>query len=446
MIYGTTGTGKTVFSLQSIANAVQGGAPGVYLSFSESIAEIRENGRSFGLDLAGLETNGRLVLDSVHLDPEELAAAGGLAPDSVFVRLEQAVERIGATLVVIDAINVLSQTIANTATSRAEIRRLLDALKRRGVTTIITVEVSKAATFRSEEFLADCVVQLRTEMVKGIATRRLRVVKYRGSDHRLNAYPFVITDKGVVVTPIIDDALDMPSSSERISLGIPGLDKMLRGGVFRGDTLFISGSAGSGKTSVTVSAAVASCLRDERCLFVGMEEPRAQIVRNMGAIGLDLTKWTERGLLRMIPPLRSVEGLEDHLVFILDQIEEFRPELVVIDPLTPLMALGEPEDVRETIIRLLSLIKARGATVACTLLAREENLEEQNTPFASFVDDIILLRNIEEGDERARSVTVLKARGTPHSTRVRSFGFSSRGLFVGEPVDPESGGGDGHKV
>ena len=435
-IYGGTGVGKTVFAMQCLVHAARNGEPGVFLSFGESAAEMRENSKSLGLDLAALEDAGTLVIDSALMDPAELTPEYTL--DGVFVRLEQAIERVGAKHVVIDAVNVISETIPHRVTMRADIRRLLNGLKRRGLTTIITVEIDDLQHFRAEEHLADCVIFLHHSIEKGIATRRLRVVKYRGAAHRANEYPFVISDAGLTLTVVTEALIDQGSSAERVSMGIDGLDEMLAGGVYRGDTVFVTGSAGAGKTSFTVAIAVAACLRGEKCLFVALEEPAAQIIRNMKAIGLDLTKWTKAGLLRIQSPQPSLEGLEAHLTYVLREVEEFRPSVVVLDPLTPLMAIGQSDDVRETIIRLLSIIKSQGITVACTLLAREQYLEEQNTPFASFVDDIILVRNIETDGQRHRSVSVLKARGIAHSMKVRDFEFTAHGVDVRQGHTPPS--------
>lgn len=431
-IYGGPGVGKTVFALHCLAHAARKGEPGVFLSFGESATETRENGKTLGLGLEELEAAGKLVIDSALVDPEEITPTGGFTLDGVFVRLEQAIEQIGATHVIIDAINVVGQTIPHPAALRADLRRMLNGLKRRGVTTLVTVEGVQMDEMRVEEYLADCVIHLRNTVEKGIATRLLRVVKYRGSSHRANEYPFVISNQGITLTPLTEKMLDHPSSRRRISMGIEGLDSMLGGGIFQGDTVFVTGTAGSGKTSFTVCIAVAACKRREKCLFVALEEPASQVIRNMKAIGLDFAKWMKAGLLRVASPKPSLEGLEAHLAFIMEAVESFRPNVVVVDPLTPLMALGQSDDARETIIRLLNLIKARGVTVACTLLARERYLEEQNTPFASFVDNIVLLSNLEEDGQRHRTLSVLKARGIAHSTEVREFHFSRNGVKVGK--------------
>lgn len=431
-VHGGTGAGKTVFGLQAIHHGARNGEPGVFLSFGESVEETRENGKSIGLDLAALEAEGHLVIDSALVDPEEIVPEGGYTLDAVFVRLEQAIERIGAKRVVIDALNVIEETIPHPAIVRAGLRRLLNGLKDRGITVIATVEVSGRPELRVEEFLADCVIHLSHAVVDGIATRRLRVVKYRGSPHRVNEYAFLISGRGMILNLLTEAVADQDSSAERISVGITGVDEMLGGGVFRGDTVLVSGSAGSGKTSVTVSIAVAACDRGEKALFIAMEEPPAQLVRNMGSIGIDLGKWTQAGLLRIHAPKPSLEGLEAHVAFVLEEVAAFQPDVVVLDPLTPFMAIGQPDDVREATIRLLSLIKAQGITGVCTLLAREEYLEEQNTPFASFVDDIFLVVNVQEADRRHRTFSVLKARGTAHDTSVHEFAFTSDGLAVGK--------------
>ncbi|MFA5860980.1 MAG: circadian clock protein KaiC [Candidatus Thermoplasmatota archaeon] len=443
-IYGNVGSGKSVFAMECLVHAArEGDEPGVFLSFAESEKEIIENGESLGFDLSALEASGKLVIDSARMDPGEIAGTGGYTLDGLLVRLEHAIDRIGAKRVVIDAINVLAEAIPHPAILRAELRRLLDGLKARGITTLVTLEVAEQSEFPVAEYLADCVIHLRFSLEKGVATRRLRVIKYRGSSHRMNEYAFLIASRGITVTPVTGVSLDYPSPDERVSMGIPGLDDMLAGGVYRGDTVLIVGGAGTGKTSFAVSMADATCARGDRCLYFALEEAHSQIVRNMRSMGFDLARYMETDLLRIRSARPGSEGLEPYLAYMIEEIEAFDPHVVVIDPITPFLAMGLPEDVRGTLTRLLGFLKARGVTAVNTMLSSEREALDENTYIISLVDDIIILRNVELAGERNRATSVLKARGIAHSKQVREFRLTSHGVDLLEVFTGAEGGAVG---
>lgn len=443
-IYGSVGSAKSVFAMECLVHAARdGGEPGVFLSFAESEKEIRENGDALGFDLRALEASGKLIIDSARVDAGEIASEGGYTLDGLLVRLQHAIDRTGAKRVVIDAINVLTEAIPHPAILRAELRRLLDGLKARGVTTFVTVEVAEPNAFPVAEYLADCVIHLRFSLDGGVATRRLRVIKYRGSPHRMNEYAFLIAAHGITVIPVTGVSLDSKSSGERVSIGVPALDDMLDGGVFRGDRVLISGEAGTGKSTFAIAMADATCRAQERCLFLALEEAPRQIIRNMRSVGFDLAQWTEAGLLRIRSVRPGAEGLESYLAFVTEEVESFDPQVVVIDPVTPLLAMGQPEDVRGTLTRLLGMLKARGVTVVGTLVSNDRKSSEGARYVSSLVDDIIILRNVEQAGERNRAVSILKARGIAHSKQVREFMLTSHGVQLLDVFTGPEGGARG---
>lgn len=443
-VYGSVGSAKSVFAMECLVHAARDrGEAGVFLSFAESEDEIRENGDSLGFDLRALEASGKLIIDSARVDAGEVSEKGGYTLDGLLVRLEDAIDRTGAKRVVIDAVNVLAEAIPHPAILRAELRRLLDGLKARGVTTIVTVEIAEPHEFPVAEYLADCVIHLRFSLDGGVATRRLRVIKYRGSSHRMNEYAFLIAARGISVTPVTGVNLDSKSSDERVSIGVPALDDMLAGGVYRGDTVLITGEAGTGKSTFATALADATCRGGERCLFFALEEAPPQIIRNMRSVGFDLAQWTDADLLRIRSVRPGSEGLEPYLAFVTEEFESFDPQVVIIDPVTPLLAMGRPEDVRGTLTRLLGLLKARGVTVMATILARENISAEEALFVSSLVDDIIVLRNVEQAGERNRAVSIIKARGIAHSKQVREFILTSHGVEVLDVFAGPQGGARG---
>ncbi|MGB4400536.1 MAG: circadian clock protein KaiC [Daejeonella sp.] len=433
LICGTAGCGKTLFSLEFIVRgALEYNEPGVFMAFEEKAEELATNVASLGFDLRKLEEEKLLKLDYVHIDKSEIAETGDYNLDGLFIRLGYAIDSIGAKRVVLDTIENLFTGLTNQGILRAEIRRLFQFLKEKGVTAVITGERDGESLTRQglEEYVSDCVILLDHRVIDQISTRRLRVVKYRGSLHGTNEYPFLIDDEGISVLPVTSLNLDKPVSSERISTGIPSLDAMLsKGGFYKGSSILVSGTAGTGKTSVAASFANSTCERNDKCLFFAFEESPQQIIRNMRSIGMDLQHHMDKGLLKFYAARPTLYGLEMHLVAIHKAIRKFKPNVVVLDPITNLITVGSVSEVKSMLVRLIDFFQAEQITVMFTALSLNNIVNEQTDEgVSSLVDAWILIRDIELNGERNRGLYIMKSRGMEHSNQVREFVIKEDGL------------------
>jgi circadian clock protein KaiC len=437
LVCGGAGCGKTLFAMEFLVRgAVEHGEPGVFVSFEENAADLGKNVTSLGFDLAGLVAARKLAVDHVHLERSEIEETGDYDLEGLFVRLGFAIDAVGARRVVLDTIEALFASLPSEGILRAELRRLFRWLKDRGVTAVITGERGERSLTRHglEEYVSDCVILLDQRVHDQIATRRLRVVKYRGSTHGTNEYPFFIHEGGIAVLPITSAGLSHQAPSERVSTGVPGLDGMLGGkGLYRGSSVLVSGTAGSGKSSLAASAVKAACARGERCLYFAFEESPHQIVRNMRSIGVDLAPGLDAGLLRFHAARPTLFGLEMHLSGMLREIEGFAPALVVVDPITNLFSVGSEGEVRAMLMLLIDQLKRRAVTALFTsLTAGTEALERTEVGVSSLMDTWLLVRFLEGNGERNRGLYVLKSRGMAHSNQIREFVMSERGLALVE--------------
>lgn len=435
LVCGSAGSGKTMLALEFLVRgATQFGEPGLFMMFEESAAELKANIRSLGFDLAKLTAQQKIVLDHVQIERSEIAETGEYDLEGLFIRLSHAIDTIGAKRVVLDTLEALFSGLPNQAILRAELRRLFRWLKDRGMTALITGERGDLSLTRYglEEYVADCVILLDQRVHEQIATRRLRVVKYRGSAHGTNEYPFLIGAHGLSVLPITSLQLDHQASAERIVTGIARLDQMLGGrGVYRGSSVLVSGSPGTGKSSIAAQFADTACRRGERVLLFAYEESPAQLLRNMASIGLRLGLWVKKGLLQIHSSRPTVHGLEQHLVTIHDLVRTFQPGVVVIDPISNL-TLGKLEtEVKPMLMRLIDFLKAQQITSLFTSLTSDGSgatPEDSQLGVSSLMDTWLLLRNVEYNSERNRTLRVLKSRGMAHSNQVREFVLSDRGI------------------
>ena len=428
LIAGSAGAGKTLLGLQFlVAGARDYGEPGVLLTFEESAAKVADNVRSLGFDLDELQRDGLLAVLSFQVEPTEIVAAGEFDFEPLFVTLDDAITRVGARRVVLDTIEVLFGAFGADSIVRAELGRLARWLEERGVTAIVTGERGDGTITRHgiEEYVSDCVIVLDHRVREEISTRRLRVVKYRGSAHGTNEYPFFISARGFVVQPITSITLDYGASEERISTGIARLDHMLGGGIFRGSTVLVSGTAGTGKTSLGAHMANAACGRGERVLWVLFEESPAQVLRNMRSIGLDLRPWTDAGLLHIWPARPATLGLETHLALLVQLLDEVTPTVTVLDGIASFGDGVAASEVTSMLARKMDMLKARGITTLATALGNGD--APSTLSVSSMVDTWLLLRNVESNGERNRLLFVLKSRGTAHSNQVREFVLTDHG-------------------
>ena len=438
IVCGGPGCGKTMLGLEFLIRGARDfDEPGVLVAFEETPQEMERNVASLGFDLKDLADRKKLYLDFVYVEPSEIQETGDYDLEGLFIRLQHAVDSVGAKRVFLDTLEALFSGFANEGVLRAELRRLFRWLKDRNLTTVITAEKGEKTLTRHglEEYVSDCVILLDHRVREQISTRRLRIVKYRGTSHGADEYPFLIDDTGISVLPVTSLEMRHKVSDERVSTGIPDLDEMLGGkGLYRGSSVLISGTAGSGKTTMAASFAEAACRRGERCLYVGFEESVDQVARNMRSIGLDLAHWSEQGVLFHQAWRPSQYGIEMHLLRIHKLIESLKPEHVIIDPITNLITGSAKADVYSMLVRLMDYLKSRQITSIFTNLTQNgEALEQTDVGISSLTDAWILCRDLELNGERNRCMYVLKARGMAHSNQIREFVMSPEGIRLVAP-------------
>jgi len=437
LVCGEAGSGKTLLSIEFIVRgATQFNEPGVFMAFEERADELQVNVASLGFDLKKLQDEKKIRIDHVHIERSEIEETGEYDLEGLFIRLGHAIDSIGAKRVVLDTIENLFSGLNNQAILRAELRRLFHWLKEKGVTAIITGERGGGKLTRQglEEYVSDCVILLDHRVINQISTRRLRIVKYRGSIHGTNEYPFLIDNDGIAVLPITSLALDKEVSEKRIPSGITALDQMMGGkGFYRGSSVLVSGTAGTGKTSIAAYFASEACARGEKCLYFAFEESPRQIVRNMLSINLDLQPYVDQGLLLFHAARPTMYGLEMHLVNIYKFIKKFKPAVVILDPITNLVTVGSVSEVKGMLIRLIDFLQEEQITVMFTALTLNTTATEQTDEgVSSLVDAWLLVRDIEYNGERNRGMYIMKSRGMKHSNQVREFVITDKGLDLVE--------------
>lgn len=426
LVCGASGSGKTLLAMEFLVRGIeQHGEPGVFMCFDERTADLAKNVASLGFDLPALVADNKLVIDHVALDRDEVIETGEYNLDGLFVRLSAAIEAVGARRIVLDTIETLFTALTNRVVLRTELRRLFGWIKERNVTAIVTGERGNEALTRNgiEEYVSDCVILLDNRVVEQIATRCLRVVKYRGSAHGVNEYPFLIDAHGISVLPITNINLQYPATREVVSTGIPKLDTMLgAGGCFRGSTLLVSGSAGTGKSSIAAHFADAACQRGERCIYFAFEESPDQIVRNMRSISMNIKRWRGPGNLRFAAARPASFGLEVHLSGMLRLVEDFQPQVVVLDPVSSFDPAGTQQDAMAMLMRVVDLLKVRQITTMFTSLTSGDRMSERSdVGVSSLIDTWLVVRNLEAAGERTRTISIVKSRGMQHSNQAREL-------------------------
>jgi len=433
LICGSAGAGKTLFAMEFLVRgAILYDEPGVFMSFEESDEELATNVASLGFDLNQLITDKKLILDYVFIERSEIEETGEYDLEALFLRLGYAVDSIGAKRVVLDTLEALFASLPNEAIVRAELRRLFRWLKEKGVTAVITCERGNGTLTRYglEEYVADCVILLDHRVQNQISTRRMRIVKYRGTSHGTNEYPFFIDDRGFSVLPITSLGLSHKAPTEFVSTGIARLDTMLNGaGFYKGSSILVSGTAGTGKSTLAAHFVEAACKRGERALFFAFEESQDQIIRNMRSVGIDLERFVKKGLLKFQNARPSAWGLEVHLALIHQAISDFNPTVVVVDPITNFLAVGDKMQTKAMLTRLIDFLKIKQITGMFTSLTSAEGaLEDSEVEVSSLMDAWLLVRTIESNGERNRGLYILKARGIAHSNQVREFLLTDHGI------------------
>ncbi|HSB92602.1 MAG TPA: circadian clock protein KaiC [Flavitalea sp.] len=443
LVCGMAGAGKTLFSIEFIVKGIlEYNEPGVIMAFEEKKEELEMNVVSLGFDLKKLQKQGLLRIDHVHIERSEIEETGEYDLDGLFIRLGHAIDSIGAKRVMLDTIENLFAGLNNEGIIRAELRRLFTWLKDRGVTAMITAEKGEGMLTRQglEEYVSDCVILLEHRVIDKISTRLLRVVKFRGSLHGTNEYPFLIDEDGISVLPVTSLKLNHVVTKERIRTGVPALDNMLGGkGFFRGSSILISGTAGTGKTSLAAIMADASCSRKERSMFFAFEESPQQIIRNMESIGINLQQHIDSGYLQMYASRPTTYGLEMHLVSIHKKIRQYKPSLVVLDPITNLITIGSMAEVKSILIRLIDFLQIEQITVVFTALNSNVPFEQTDQGISSLVDSWIQVRDLESDGERNRGMYIMKSRGMDHSNQVREFVITDHGVDLVDVVQGPGG-------
>ncbi|HMK47878.1 MAG TPA: circadian clock protein KaiC [Methanocella sp.] len=443
LVAGGAGSGKTMFGMEFIVHgATEFNEPGIYVSFEENIDDLKKNFASMNFDLTRLIDEKKIIIDHVFIERNMIEETGEYDLEALFIRLGYEIDSIGAKRVALDTIEVLFSGLTNHAVIRAEILRLFRWLKDRGVTTIVTGERGQFTLTRYglEEYIADCVILLDNRIDNELSTRRLRIIKYRGSSHGTGEYPFLIGKAGITIFPITSIRTDYKMSMQTVSTGMPIMDEMLDGkGYFKGSTVLVSGTAGTGKTSLGAHFVDAACRRGEKCLYISLEENQGQVVRNMRSIGINLQQWIDKGRLKFHVARPAMHGIEMHLLMMEDEANRFKPQNILIDPITDFTMVGGGREVKSMLIRLIDLFKARGITIMMTELIRGDiRVEKPETYISSLIDTWILLRNFEYGGERCRGLTILKSRGMAHSNQIREFVMSSDGIKLLSPyIGPE---------
>ena len=433
LICGSAGAGKTLFAMEFLVRGAKlYNEPGVFMSFEESSEELATNAVSLGFDLDQLVADKKLIVDYVFIERSEIEETGEYDLEGLFLRLGHAIDSIKAKRVVLDTLETLFSALPNEAIIRAELRRLFRWLKGKGVTAVITCERGNGTLTRYglEEYVADCVILLDNRVRNQISTRRMRIIKYRGTSHGTNEYPFIIDHNGFCVLPITSLGLGHKASTELVSSGVPRLDTMLNGkGFYRGSSILVSGTAGTGKSTLAAHFVDAACRRGDKALFFAFEESQDQIIRNMRSVGIELEKFVKKGLLKFHNARPSSYGLEVHLALIHKIISDYDPAVVVVDPITNFLAVGDTFDTKSMLTRLIDFLKLKQITAMFTsLTSNQHEIEDSEVGVSSLMDAWILVKNIESNGERNRGLYILKARGLAHSNQVREFLVTSRGV------------------
>ncbi len=434
LVCGGPGAGKTLLGLEFLVRgATQFNEPGVCIAFEETAEELTTNMASLHCNLADLIAAGKLFIDYVQVERKHIEETGDYDLEGLFIRLRHAIDSVKAKRVLLDTLEVLFIGLKDEALVRSELRRLFHWLKDAGVTAVVTAETGEKSLTRwgLEEYVADCVIMLDHRVTEQVSTRRLRVVKYRGSSHGTNEYPFLLDDEGISVVPITSLGLTHTAHTEKISSGVSGLDQILAGeGFFRGSSILVTGSAGTGKSSFSAAFANAACARGERALYFAFEESPSQIHRNMKSLGMNLDRWTKRGLFRIFASRPTSNGLEGHLALMYKEIEQFSPTVVVVDPITNLITVGDLSSVKAMLTRLIDYLKIKGITAMFTNLVVQADVEETAIGISSLMDAWLVLREITYGADRVRMMHLLKCRGMAHDSRLHSFNLSDKGIVI----------------
>jgi circadian clock protein KaiC len=442
LVCGGPGCGKTMLAMEFLVRgATEFNEPGVFMSFEETADDLTQNVASMGFDLKALQARRKLFIDEVRVARNEIHETGDYDLEALFIRLGHAIDTVGAKRVVLDTLEALFGGFSNAALLRAELRRLFDWLKERNVTAVITGERGDGQLTRQglEEYVSDCVILLDHRVANQLTIRRMRIVKYRGSVHGTDEYPFLIGERGISVLPITSLGLAHRASTDIVSSGIPELDPPLGGGFYASSTILVSGLAGTGKSTLAAHFVGGACARREKALYVAMEQSPDELLRNMKGVGLSLKRHVDSGLLQFHALRPTAHGLELHLTSIHRLVEELKPRAVVVDAISSFIGMGVSAEVTSMIVRLIDFLKSKQITFYMTSLNdADEGLDRAGANIFSIVDTWLLLRNAERNTGRFRTLTIMKSRGMAHSSATHPFSITRRGVCLESPLDSRS--------
>lgn len=439
LVAGGPGSGKTVMGMEFVARGAAEGEPGVFLSFEQTVAQLRRDFSTFATGVPDLVDDGAMLLRHIEVDAKTFEETGEYGLDALMIRIGSALDEVGAKRLAMDTLDTLFAHLRETHSLRAEIRRLFEWLHDRGVTAVVTAEAGDGTftQYGLEAYVSDCVILLDQRVHDGLSTRRARVLKYRGAGHSDDEHPFLIDGAGMSLIPIVTTHLDHEAFDEQMSTGLADLDDLIEGGgYFRGSSVLVTGTAGTGKSSLAVSWVAAACARGERALYLAFEESQSQILRNMNSIGMDLSRWLEEGLLHVRARRPAQHGLEAHLLQIERLLDEIRPRAVAVDPFTNLISVGSEAATAAMLTRLVDMLKERDITgVYTSLIPEAGSVGAHGSSVSSVMDTWIALSSVYQKGERKRSLHILKSRGMQHSHGLHLFTMTPDGLEVGETLD-----------
>jgi circadian clock protein KaiC len=449
VVSGGPGSGKTVLGLEFLCRGAMAGEPGVFVTFEERAAAIRLNALAMGWDLADLEKAGKIAIIEARLPGEEIVC-GDFDIQGLLAILNGHVKRIGARRIVMDALDVLLRIYDDLKHERNELSRLHNWLTDHGLTSILSVKTRHGDNQESQyeflDFMADCVIRLDHRVVGQVATRRLRVIKYRGSGFGTNEYPYVFGEHGIVLFPLTTAELTHQPLGTKISTGLKGLDVMLDGGFRLASCVLISGNSGTGKTTLASTFAQAACQRGERVLYLNFEESKEAMISGMLSPGIDLRPSLRDKTLIVQTATPESTGSDNHLNRVMETIARFKPDHLILDAVSACIRMGSKQAAFDFMMRLVSVVKERGITSILTNQIGNgvDNNDEElsGIGFSSIVDAVVQLRFVETDEEMLRQILVIKSRGSAHSNRRQLYFITDRGIeFPNTPLRPRGRAG-----
>jgi circadian clock protein KaiC len=442
LVVGVPGSGKTNLALEFLYRGASDNEPGIFLGFEETKESLRQNAWSFGWNLEALENDNKLSIIEGRLNPETLVS-GKFSLKPLLSIISHKAQEMKAKRLVIDALDVLLQLLEEPFAVRSELHYLNHWLSQQGLTTILTLKPREDGSRLQDFFMSmvDCVIQLDTRVWNQVSTRRLRVVKYRGSDYGRNEFPFFISENGLQTIPINSINLKHKPFGRKFSTAISLLDRLLDGGIYRASCTLIAGEPGTGKTLLTTTIIQEACRRGEKAVYVSFEESDQAIINNVRSAGINLEPYVKSGRLHFITAMPEATGAEEHLLNLMEAVEKVKPQHVVIDAISACARMGGTQAAYEYLMRALNLLKEKGITIILVnqTSGSREQLELSGIGISSMIDTVIFLSYVHGEGETNRTIQVLKSRGSAHSNQVRECLITDDGIEILDAYVGEAG-------